>query len=227
MSIIFKLTGNSSVLSSNFTPPIILEDNVDYSLGLTVFETYHSIPNVIDGENNMFYYGNGEKITLPTGSYELSSIESYIQSQLEVGDFFSLTPDPTTLKCKVKFTKQIDFTKPNTIASILGFKQVMLSANKVHNSDETVKIMSVNSVCIYCNITTGAYDNGVASHLIHHFFPVVPPGSKIVEAPEHVIYLPINSKTISNLTISVADQNGKLLNLRGEIVTVGLHLKPV
>jgi hypothetical protein len=37
---------------------------------------------------------------------------------------------------------------------------------------------------------------GKPAHIIHQFFPNVPPGFKIVESPEHVIYLPISVNTI-------------------------------
>lgn len=225
MSIIFKLTGTTSVLKAEFNPPIVLDDDVNYVLGLTVFESYFSIPNVSENLNNMFYYGDGKSIALPTGSYELASIETYIQEKLLPDDVFSLKPDPTTLCCSVKCTQPIDFTRANTIAPLLGFHQRILPANKLNVSDETVKILSVNSICISCNITTGAYENGETSHLIHHFFPLSKPGMKVVEAPDSVIYLPVNVRTITELSITISDQDGKLLDFRGETITVGLHLK--
>jgi hypothetical protein len=49
---------------------------------------------------------------------------------------------------------------------------------------------------------------------------------KLVQSPEHVIYLPISlTITIRNITLKIRDQDGELINFRNETVTVGLHLK--
>lgn len=87
--------------------------------------------------------------------------------------------------------------------------------------------MKVNAIKILCNIVTGTYDNGQLSHIIHEFFPTVPAGFKIVESPQSVIYLPINTKLINNITFKIVDQDGDLLNFRGETITIRTHLKSV
>lgn len=228
MSIILKLSGQATRLTSDFNPPIVLDEKVDYGIGLTSFETYHAIPNIIENLNNKFYYGNsGDAISIPTGSYELESIEKFINEHLPIGQILVLQANNNTLKCHVKCTSQVDFTRQDSIGSILGFSDNrLLTANVKHVSDKPVQIIKVNAICVDCNIAVGSYENGKPGHLIHHFFPLVPVGAKIVESPEHVIYLPVNTKTITNIAINIVDQDGELLNLRGETVTVGLHLKP-
>ncbi|XP_071579967.1 uncharacterized protein [Temnothorax nylanderi] len=47
MSITFTLTGKSSILAGHYFPAVDLSDG-DYELGLTCFETYHTIPNTDD-----------------------------------------------------------------------------------------------------------------------------------------------------------------------------------
>lgn len=73
----------------------------------------------------------------------------------------------------------------------------------------------------------GSYKNGKLHHIIYQFFPNVPPGYKIVEAPSNIVYLPINVKTISNVTVKIQDQDDKLLNFQGETITIRLHLKKI
>jgi hypothetical protein len=51
------------------------------------------------------------------------------------------------------------------------------------------------------------------------------PGEKIIERPKNLIYLPLIVPTIYNIGIELIDNNGKLLNLRGETVTIRLHLR--
>ena len=62
-------------------------------------------------------------------------------------------------------------------------------------------------------------------HVIHKFFLVVPPGYSIVEKPSEVIYLPINTKEINEIILKITDQNGNLVNFRGEVITIRLHLQ--
>ena len=85
--------------------------------------------------------------------------------------------------------------------------------------------MRVNSLRIVCNVTTGAYINDRKVHTIHEFFPIVPPRYKILEVPSHVIYLPVAVKTIDQIQLRIVDQDGNLLNFRGETITLRLHIK--
>lgn len=227
MSFTFTFTGVSSELSAEFNPPIYLDPVKDYVMGLTNFECFNSIPNVTSS-NNQLKFADGF-IALPEGSYEISDINKYINSQIDINhhDFLRLKANHNTLKTSIKSNRDIDFNIENSIGPLLGFKKRKLSAGKVHESDYTAKIIKVNSLLIDCNITIGSYTNGTAAHTIYQFFPSVPPGYKIIESPLHVTYLPISVPTISKITLKILDQDGDLVNFRGETVTIGLHLKSV
>lgn len=226
----FTLTGVESILQATISPPIVLDNDAEYSLGLVNFETYNSIPN-IDHSNNKFYVGN-RIITIPEGSYELDDINRYLRFQLDNprvnskdSIFLNITGNNNTLLSEIKCTAQIDFTKSDSIGALLGFKPRILKADKHHTSDYPANILKVNAICIYCNLVSGSYRNNEEAHFIHQLFPNVPPGYKIVENPTNVVYLPINTKVIDSLTIKIVDQDGELVNFRGETVTVRLHLK--
>ena len=47
---------------------------------------------------------------------------------------------------------------------------------------------------------------------------------KILEAPHNLIYLPVIVDVISTLSVWLMDQHGKLLDLRGEELTIHFHL---
>lgn len=221
-SITLTLSARSSILETHFFPPIELKST--YVLGLTEILTFNSIPN-IDDKRNKFYVGE-QIIYIPTGSYELTDIESYLKEQLHAkGIIFSLTANNNTLKSVIECSHEIDFRHEDSIGEVLGFSNVLLEANKIHTSFSPVKILKINALQVECNITSGAYINGKKVHTIHEFFPAVPPGYKIIEIPSKIIYLPVTVKSINYLQVKIVDQDGNLVNFRGETITVRLHLK--
>ena len=133
----------------------------------------------------------------------------------------NLSTSQTVLSSKF----EIDFTCNNNIGSLFGFSPKILAPNAKHFSDLPVRITKVTSILVYCNLVTESYLNGVSGHIVHQFAATTPPGYKIVEVPANVIYLPVNTSVIDNITIKLTDQDGNLLNLRGETVTIRLHLK--
>ena len=51
------------------------------------------------------------------------------------------------------------------------------------------------------------------------------PWQKIFEAPQNLIYLPVTKDVISTLSVWLTDQDGELLDLRGEKLTIRFHLR--
>lgn len=224
-SLILTLTGNSSELQARFFPPIELSENKQYVIGLVELLTFNSIPNV-DANNNKFHLVDDEVVTIPVGSYELEDIANYLKSVLEPrGVILTLKANNNTLQGIVKCNREIDFRPSDSIASILGFKPQVLVADREHVSDLPVAILKINCLRVECNIATGAYINGQRVRTLHEFFPAVPPGYKIIEAPSQVIYLPLSVNCIDHLQVRVVDQDGDSINFRGEILTIRLHIK--
>lgn len=225
-SITLTLSGTSSVLEAQYFPPIELLPNKNYTLGLVDLLTFNSIPNIDTGKNK-FYVAN-QVIAIPTGSYEINDIARYLQEALKNKNLnisLNLKPNNNTLRSEILCSEQIDFRPSDSIGELLGFKQRLLSANSQHISDFPVSITKTNSLRVECNITSGAYMNNQLVHTIHEFFPVCPPGYKIIEIPSQVIYLPIVVKCIDNIQLRIINQDGDIVNFRGEVITVRLHIK--
>lgn len=226
MAVTLTLTGNSSILSADYFPPLELQGN--YTCGLIGLQTYNSIPN-IDSRNNMFYVSN-YAIEIPDGAYEIEDLEYYIQKELDKKSkpkvSISIVANNNTLRSELLCSHNIDFSKKNTIGSLLGFDLVKLKPNILHISNTPVNIVKVNTIRVECNIVHGAYINNTRVHTLHEFFPAVAPGYKITEIPTNVIYLPLNVQRITTLTLKLIDQDGDIINLRGEKITIRLHLLP-
>lgn len=168
-------------------------------------------------------------IKIPTGSYEVSDLENYIKKELALRKVeFALTANKNTLQCEILCSQPINFTKPNTIGPLLGFKaKRIFAANHTHISRHPADILKISVIRIECDIIKGAYLNNQPAHTIHEFPLKVAPGYKIVETPQNVIYLPITVKNIHALNLSIVDQQNIPINFRGETITARLHIKKV
>ena len=122
-------------------------------------------------------------------------------------------------KCKVSFDV------PNSLASVLGFKQDIAYGVVRHTSERLVNIMSVNSILVHCNIIHSSYMSGQQAPVVYNFFPIAAPGQKIIEAAHNLIYLTVTVDVISTLAVWLTDQDGEHLDLRGEKLTICFHLR--
>jgi hypothetical protein len=128
----------------------------------------------------------------------------------------------TTMVVKPRYMVSFDYD--NTIGKMLGFTKSEYKEG-TYESEKIINILSVNAVLVHLNIVEGSYLNGQREPVIYSFFPNVSPGYKIIETPIHPIYLPVSLKTIRDVYIRLTDQKGELLNLRGETITIKLHIR--
>lgn len=141
--------------------------------------------------------------------------------------YFSLLANSNTLKCIIESSMPVNFEPDDSIRDILGFDKVTLSAYEKHESNRPVNISKVSVMQVECNIATGSFKNGQPAHVLHEFYPHVPPGFKIIEVPTTIIYSEVNTRTINNVTVRIIDQNGEPIDFRGEEITLRLHLKAI
>jgi len=121
----------------------------------------------------------------------------------------------------------VDFRPDHSICSLLGFNHDLYTSD-YQESENPVNILSVNSVLVNIDIISGSYLNGLRNPTIFYsFFPAVSPGYKIIETPANLVYLLITLDAIYSIETSLTDQNGQLLNLRGENVTITFHVREI
>jgi len=242
----FILSGNTTDFTTSISSPIHLDQNKQYEAALLSIDTYNSIPNITD-KNNKFKYSNDRGITWKTltlskGSYELQAINDEIQRQMIInGDYDSdkneyyitISANVSELKSIINITNEsylVDFRIENSIGSTLGFSSPSSHIGYGYNkSQEIVNITKVNSVLVNINIISGSNVNGNQSPVIYSFNPnKVSPGYKIDERPNpKLIYYPVNTLAINSIRIWLTDQNNNPIDLRGETVTISLHLREV
>ena len=228
------LNSNKSEFRNSFYPPLQLDPKGKHEIALLNLDMYHSVPNIDESNNKFIYYCDDEKfiIEIPTGSYEIKEIDNFIQKILiknSHDDFFDIKANITTLKCILNIKNgciKINFNEENSLKSLLGFSDdTVLEGVGEYEGQNIVNILSVNSIFVNCDIIEGSYLNDSQKPILYSFFPNVSPGYKIVEKPQSVVYLPITLPVLNSIHIWLTDQNHKLLNLKGETITLRLHLK--
>lgn len=232
-SITLTLTGNTSSLNTYFYPEIELDERYSYSCCLLDFYSFNSIPNVNETNNRLTYSKDGgktfEDIILPVGSYEVGAILNLLEIEFQANQTeIKITGDPSTMKSTIIIGKDcmVDFSAECSIGPMLGFvTNSYFGPNGHHVSNKVINIQSVNNLRIDCDLITGSYHNGTSTHTIYEFDPSVDPGYKIAEQPKHLIYLPVVRHRISTVNITILDQEGQLIDFRGENITCRIHIK--
>jgi hypothetical protein len=88
--------------------------------------------------------------------------------------------------------------------------------------------MPINSILVNIDIIMGSYVNGISSPVIHSFFPSVGFGHKIIEKPTcELIWYPVSRNDISRIGLTLTDQDGKPIDIRGERLTVRICVREV
>lgn len=219
MSITLTLSGTTSNLKCDFFPPIQLEGS--WEMALLNFESFNSIPNVTDGAVVI----NDTLIRIPTGSYEVEDLGSCINT-LYGHNVVRINGNRNTLKTEILPVESMIFDE--NISKLLGFEEEMhLVGLQTYTSTNPTNITKVNVLRIDCNVVQGSFLNGKKTHCVHEFCPNVPPGYRIIEVPNSLIYYSINTTEISSLTLNILDQSNREVDFRGETVTIRVHLRQI
>src|SRR5271166_992214 len=222
-----------------------LDPSKKYEAALLSLHMFNSIPNIIDGKNNVFKYSidNGitwKVISIATGAYELTAINNEIQRQMIVeGDFdknnslcyITITANESRGTSIINITNpnyQVAFNSPHSIGSVLGFTANDLPIYGYNESPSKVDIMHINSILVNIDIISGSYVKGNSSSAIHAFYPNVGFGYKIIEKPtSELIWYPVSRSDISLMELSLTDQDGKPIDTGGERLTVRICVREV
>lgn len=228
------VSGKSSNIQTTFTPPLIFPSSCHYEIACCGVETYYSFPNINEDNNKVRVKIGSETdwklIEIPKGCYNIKAINTTLKRLIKkIGGKekdFCLGANESTLQSILTLKNlSVDFTGENgSLRTVLGFKERQYGEG-VHESENIVNILRVNTILIHCDVVKLSRRNGIASPLIYTFFPNVPPGYKIVDRPRNLIYLPLTLSVVSHLSCWLTDQDDKPLDLRGEELSITFHVR--
>ena len=244
----FSIDSKESDIRFRLPTPLILDQKLNYELGLSWFSVYNRLFNINETNNKFFSIyrlEHAQKIELSPGAYEIKNLSNIMnikickQLKIEVDPKnlqIELIPDLTNGKCLMKNKVSIIFSEG--LAKLLGFEGGKKYDAGEHLSENNINISNVTRINIECDQIEGGYvDMGIIRSSIPHLrttniiysFPAfaVPFGFKILERMNPPIYFPLISKTISEMRIRILDQNGNLLSFNGEDISMYLHLRQV
>ncbi len=237
------VSGSDSRLYTSYNPPMefLSSNGVGYEMALYRLETYFSFPNIISNNNSIrMSIDNGKNwhdLKIPIGCYDINAINEVLQRLLpnKSNDgkvkvpYVVLSGNKNTFKCVLEVMKDttiVDFDIDNSIRSVLGFEAKKYKGGEQrYESENKVNILNVNSILVHCDIIKPSRVNGMFAPVIYNFSPNVTPGAKIVSQPQHLSYIPLTMNVIPTITAWVTDQNGKILDLRGEVLTLTFHIR--
>ena len=81
---------------------------------------------------------------------------------------------------------EVDFRQYNSINSLLRFHSKLYSSG-FHESEDIFNILTLNSILVNIDISSGSYVNSSTQPTIYSFFPNVSPGYKIIGNPHNLI----------------------------------------
>lgn len=124
------------------------------------------------------------------------------------------------------FFPEIDLDADSSYScALLDFIFLDTSANK--NRTVIEKITKQDILRINCDIISGSYINGERSHVIHQF---ATSNSRVkdksfVEIPKQINYLPIRTKNLRSVQISIVNRDGTLVDLSGGNIICRINIK--
>jgi hypothetical protein len=239
-SITLSLTGNSTILTTNYFPSLNVYE--DSEIALLSLQTFNSFPNIINPTNNRLKIEeipsrrNNSKsfeFVLEDGCYEIEDINNSIATFLSDVNkaygtqlTFSVRMDPVDFRTYIKCNGILQFDTPYSIASVFGFEKKKCGPFHVaRRSDKAANLNTINSIKVMCNIAHGSFNNQLQSHSIYEFFPSERTGTKVVKSPLNLIYYRLNKTDINSITVKLVDQNDNPIDNLNETLTVVLHIK--
>ena len=109
-------------------------------------------------------------IIIPEGSYDVEDINEFIQREMRNNNHYDKINDKNNIEISahtntlrsemfLKNNYKVDFRKDNSINSRLGFHSNLYTSG-LHESENMVDILTIDSILVNNDIISGSYVNG-------------------------------------------------------------------
>ena len=224
--------------TTNFTRPIILDNNKRYVIGLNrVINMSFTWFNVNAGyKNQLIKYSsdNGstfKNITFPAGVWNYTDFNTYIKNITKTGDTYpiNLVFDDTTFRVTVTLADNYQLNlRASDFNDLIGFDKKILTSgthigSRVPNLSQDTDILNV-----HCDLVNESLVDGEETDIIYSFSTsVLRPSYSFTLEPQRVTFNPVNKTTISSIRIVITDGKRRLVDLNGADTSFSLILKSI
>lgn len=232
MAFPISITDNNSEIVRIYHEGIPLKG--EYYEGLKAFVTYNSIANISDTYSNSTFdfkhpeSGDKTCIRIPLGTYEMKHLfKTVTEKAKKKGITISFKLHEENQEIEIKCDYIIDFTTPTSICKMLGYSPITYLANTTLFSDKIPMLFTINTIKVKCNLVNTSVDNlKLHDNTLYEFPLATHIGEKIVERPLAISYYKVNTDIIHTLSLSIVDQDSRLINFQGERITIILEFRP-
>ena len=168
-------------------------------------------------------------IEIPPGAYELDDISNTIQQELINSCGSSLNPDlKINIKADTKSMKSILTTSysiyfNSELNTLLGFTKTDYTVG-THKSEKPVMITTTDKVHLKCDCVDGSIVNGIREQILFSFNLSAPPGYKIINEPNIILYKKINKTRLDSIQFFLEDNNHNPVDFNGETLTFTIQI---
>ena len=228
--------------TTNFTRPIILDNNKQYVIGLNrVINMSFTWFNVNAGyKNQLIKYSsdNGstfKNITFPAGVWNYTDFNTYIKNltKKKTGDEYeypiTLVFNDTTFRVTVTLADSYQLNlRASDFNDLIGFDKKILTSgahigSRVPNLSQDTDILNV-----HCDLVNESLVDGEETNIIYSFSTsVLRPSYSFTLEPQRVTFNPVNKTTISSIRIVITDGKRRLVDLNGADTSFSLILKSI
>jgi len=223
-----------------FNPPIYLTPGKDYIVSLNNMSMWYSWSTISAAQgNNILRYvigGITKIITFEDGCYSLDSINAYIHDIMQAnGDLWNDgAEDRALIEFEPKFESgkilanlnngaHMDLTV-GTFYDIIGFGNIIYLVSTLSPNEANIE-NGVSSLNVHCSLIGNSFFNGRETDILYHILINTVPGYQINVIPQNPIWLRITQNTIYSMKFRITDQQNRLLDLRGEDVSIAIQIK--
>ena len=228
--------------TTNFTRPIILDNNKQYVIGLNrVINMSFTWFNVNAGyKNQLIKYSsdNGstfKNITFPAGVWNYADFNTYIKNltKKKTGEEYeypiTLAFNDTTFRVTVTLADNYQLNlRASDFNDLIGFDKKILTSgahigSRVPNLSQDTDILNV-----HCDLVNESLVDGEETDIIYSFSTsVLKPSYSFTLEPQRVTFNPVNKTTISSIRIVITDGKRRLVDLNGADTSFSLILKSI